>query len=282
MIQSTTISSHTAESASPIRGKGFKGAEISSVVNIPTVIRRCTTTRTGAVSKINLQVGGYLVTGLSGITYRPMDSAMSAWQSYNGLVNTISYDSDLRPTSISVPGVQSLSFAYDAADRLTKRTNGMDATMSQSLGYDALSRLTSVSSSAENESYTYDADGNRLSQNVNGIATTYQMSAASNQLFSSASGGGSTQFNYDAQGNLLGGTVSAPASDSPTPRCSRTRFPRRGRVPRLPLLLPADPSHHRVLIRTGARHLREAARRRKARSPDLQVSTTTHSTVWIR
>jgi YD repeat-containing protein len=57
-----------------------------------------------------------------------MDLAMSGWTSYNGLTNTITYDSDLRPTSITVPGVENLSFGYDKADRLTAITNGMDST----------------------------------------------------------------------------------------------------------------------------------------------------------
>jgi YD repeat-containing protein len=104
----------------------------------------------GAVSQVNLQVGTYLVPGVTGITYRPMDLAMSAWKSYNGLTNTIAYDSDLRPTSISVPGVENLAFSYDAANRLTGITNGMDSTQSETLGYDALGRLTSMASTADN------------------------------------------------------------------------------------------------------------------------------------
>ena len=75
---------------------------------------------------------------------------MSGWTSYNGLTNTIAYDSDLRPTSISVPGVENLAFSYDAANRLTGITNGMDSTQSETLGYDALGRLTSMASTADN------------------------------------------------------------------------------------------------------------------------------------
>jgi hypothetical protein len=37
----------------------------------------------------------------------------------NGLTNAIAYESDLRPTSISVPNVESLALSYDAANRLT-------------------------------------------------------------------------------------------------------------------------------------------------------------------
>lgn len=155
----------------------------------------------GAVSQVNLQVGSYLVTGVNGIVYRPMDLAMSNWTSYNGLTNTIAYDNDLRPTSISVPGIQSLGFTYDNADRINTITNGIDGTMSQTLGYDELNRLKTVSSTADNESFNYDADGNRASGVVNGVSTTYTTPSTSNRL-GSTSGGMSASYGYDAQGNL--------------------------------------------------------------------------------
>ena len=68
------------------------------------------------VAGVNLKVGTYNVYGVQNIAYRPGDLAMSNWTSYNGLTNTIQYDSDLRHTSISVPGIQSLAFQYDNAD----------------------------------------------------------------------------------------------------------------------------------------------------------------------
>jgi YD repeat-containing protein len=112
---------------------------------------------------------------------RYVDSACS-WTSYNGPSNPI-----LRPTSISVPNVESLAFNYDAANRLTGITNGLDSSMTQTLGYDALNRLTDVSSGADNASYQYDADGNRTSQVVNGTAVTFTPDTASNRLLSMTS-----------------------------------------------------------------------------------------------
>lgn len=155
----------------------------------------------GVVSDVRLKVGSYLVTGISGISYRPMNLAMSAWTSYNGLSNTIGYDNDLRATSITVPNVESLSFAYDVANRIVGITNGANSSLSQTLGYDALDRLTSENGSAENESYQYDADGNRSSQVVNGAATSFGYVPGTNRL-SSASGGMSATYGYDANGNL--------------------------------------------------------------------------------
>jgi YD repeat-containing protein len=123
--------------------------------------------------------------------------------SYNGLTNTITSDSDLRPTSISVPNVESLAFNYDAANRLTGITNGLDGSMTQTLGYDALNRLNGVASTADNETYQYDADGNRTHQVVNGTAVTFNPDTASNRLLSTTSGGSTVNYSYDPEGDIL-------------------------------------------------------------------------------
>ena len=67
------------------------------------------------------------------------------------------------------------------------------------LGYDAMSRLVSVYSSTDSESFQYDANGNRMAQT--GVLDT--VSATSNRLVSS----GGTQYGYDAKGNTI--TVNA-------------------------------------------------------------------------
>lgn len=97
-------------------------------------------------------------------------------------------------------GAESLAFSYDAANRITQITNGMNASVSQTLSYDALSRLTAETASAENESYQYDADGDRTYQVVNGAATGFAYPAGSNRL-SSTSGGMNATYGYDADGD---------------------------------------------------------------------------------
>lgn len=151
----------------------------------------------GVVSGVTLTVGGTSVNGATAITYRPGDLAMAGWTSSNGLINTLGHDSDGRLTSIGVPGIQSLSFGYDAANRITHLTNGIDGSMTETVGYDALSQLTSLASTADNETYHYDADGNRLTGVVNGASITYTPAATSNRLVSV----NSTAYGFDAQGN---------------------------------------------------------------------------------
>ena len=147
----------------------------------------------GVVSGVSLKIGGSVVSGATAITYRPGDLAMASWTSSNGLVNTLSYDTDGRLIGVSVPGVQSLGFSYDSADRIIQISNGLDINLTQDFGYDDQSRLLSVYSSADNESFQYDANGNRISQT--GVIDT--ISATNNRLLSS----GSSQYGYDAQGN---------------------------------------------------------------------------------
>lgn len=164
----------------------------------------------GVVSGVSIGSGSGPAYMAGAITYRPMDMAMSGWTTQNGLHNTLGYDNDLRPTAITVPGVQSLSFSYDAADRINKITNGIDNAMTQMLAYDPLDRLTSVSSGVDNESYMYDADGNRLSQTINGVVTTFAPAADSNRLLSRSSGGTKVNYSYDANGNLFGYGAGTP------------------------------------------------------------------------
>lgn len=158
----------------------------------------------GVVADVRFKVGAYTVSGITGIDYRPLDLAMSSWTSYNGLSNTIGYDSDLRPTSITVPNIESLSFAYNSANQLISITNGMNSSLSQALGYDALNRLTSmklVNYGGATESYAYDADGNRTSQAGALGAATFAYASGSNRLLST-SGGMSATYGYDANGNI--------------------------------------------------------------------------------
>lgn len=219
----TTTYSYTPEGWITTRGFSFQGTSYSyalgysynalgqlASVTYPDGNEALYDYSNGAVSDVRLKVGSYNVYGVTGVRYRPMDLAMSNWTSINGLTNTIAYDSDLRPTSINVPNVESLAFNYDAANRLTGITNGLDGSMTQTLSYDALNRLTAVSSGADNASYQYDADGNRTSQVVNGTAVTFTPDTASNRLLSTTSGGSTVNFSYDPEGDILGYGLGTP------------------------------------------------------------------------
>jgi RHS repeat-associated protein len=99
-----------------------------------------------------------------------------------------------------VPGVESLGFGYDKSDRITSLTNGIDTDQSEAFDYDDQSRLTGVYGGSDTESYSYDADGNRLTQTINGTSASFTYSDTSNRLMG-ISGAVTMSYGYDAQGN---------------------------------------------------------------------------------
>lgn len=155
----------------------------------------------GAVSGITFSIDGTQLTAASSVTWQPMNAALSSWTSSNGLANTLSYDTDGRLAAINTPGVESLGFSYDTANRLTGIDNVLDGTMSQDFGYDDESRLVSMYSANYMGSYGYDVNGNRLTHAVNGAVDTTSYSTTSNQLVGTT-GANPQSYGYDALGNV--------------------------------------------------------------------------------
>lgn len=162
----------------------------------------------GAVSGITFTMGSTQLNAASNVTWRPMDAALASWTSSNGLTNTLAYDTDGRLTGISAPGVEGLGYSYDTTNRLAGINNVLDGTMSQDFGYDDQSRLVSVYSPSQVASYSYDANGNRLTSVTAAGTSNTVYSATSNRLVSTT-GADPQSYGYDALGNLtsLGGTA---------------------------------------------------------------------------
>ncbi|MBD3816151.1 MAG: RHS repeat protein, partial [Halothiobacillus sp.] len=156
----------------------------------------------GVVSAVSLSVGGATVSGASGITYQPMNSAMTGWTSSNGIINTLNYDSDGRLINVEAGNVQSLALTYDLTNRVVGITDNIDPSMTQNFGYDDQSRLVSIYSNADQETLQYDANGNRVSVARNGLSTFYNIDANSNKLLST-SGAANATFGYSANGNVI-------------------------------------------------------------------------------
>jgi RHS repeat-associated protein len=164
----------------------------------------------GQLSAIKYKIGNAAAVNVAtAFTYEPM-GPLTGFTYGNGLARTRVYDLDRRPTSIAVPGVQSLSYAYNANDAITTQTNGINATLSQTYGYDELMRLTSVTSGSGNEGFTYDANGNRLTHTTAQGAAALTYTAGKNRLATWSRAGSATRsYDYDAAGNttsLLGKT----------------------------------------------------------------------------
>jgi RHS repeat-associated protein len=126
----------------------------------------------------------------------------------NGYVEMRTYDHDGRPTEVrNAAGGTTLSFSdyqYAAAGLPTQLTTQDGAT---TYGYDNRDRLTDVcfQSSCPAGSdpfirYTYDAVGNRLTEDRSAGTTTYGYDAG-DQLQSTNGSSGTTNYSYDANGN---------------------------------------------------------------------------------
>jgi RHS repeat-associated protein len=114
----------------------------------------------------------------------------------NGVVTSYGYDGLDRLTALTdakgVTVLSGLQYQYDAAGRVTQKT---DLSGAHVYGYDAVGRLTSATHpNTAAESYAYDGVGNRMSSHR---AASYSYQAA-NRLTTA----GGSSFGYDANGNL--------------------------------------------------------------------------------
>jgi RHS repeat-associated protein len=152
----------------------------------------------GQVSSIALGA----TTVLNNVTYEPF-GPVSGWSWGNGMLHTRGHDADGRVSSISTShsnGVN-LGFTYDVASRITNVADVGASPGNWSYGYDALDRLISAQSPALTQGWTYDANGNRLSESGS-QASAFSVSSTSNRLNSTA-GFLNRTYSYDAAGNAL-------------------------------------------------------------------------------
>ncbi|NGP53598.1 RHS repeat-associated core domain-containing protein [Thioalkalivibrio sp. XN8] len=103
---------------------------------------------------------------------------------------------------------QSLGYAWNAGDLITGITNHAYPSLSQTFGYDALSRLTGVTSTSGNHVIGYDVNGNRTSHTWGGATDSYNVSSTGNRLNSvSAAGTLARSYTHDAAGHRTAETV---------------------------------------------------------------------------
>ncbi|MCE2989384.1 MAG: hypothetical protein LW838_04465, partial [Nitrosomonadaceae bacterium] len=121
------------------------------------------------------------------------------------------FDLDGRNTKIeSGAGIDPMLVVYDAASRITalqRQTSGtFDPSKSSSYVYDNLNRLTTATPGAGNpalaQSYSYDLNGNRLSNNIAGSVTNYTIGSTNHRL-TALTGATVKSFTFDANGNRL-------------------------------------------------------------------------------
>ena len=143
--------------------------------------------------------------------YAPLSNLVTGLGHGNGLATAATYDQDYRLTSLKVLNgaatVSNLAYAYGDGINLTGITDGVTAANSNVLGYSPANRLTSATGPWGTESFTYDAVGNRLNDNVTSGATTTTRLAAypttSNRIVSLNQNAATFRtYAYDAGGNI--------------------------------------------------------------------------------
>lgn len=163
-------------------------------------------------TKINASAAEQTV--VSAVSYLPFGPTKSFTYG-NGLTHTITFDSDYRLTDIVLGGLMVRNYSYDAADNITKITDGVSSTKTQDFTYDNLDRLTSANGTYGYQAFSYDSVGNRtgfLADNGAGILSdTYSYESTSNRLSridktSAGVASGARTFTYDNAGNRIQGT----------------------------------------------------------------------------
>lgn len=156
----------------------------------------------GELREIHAQIGSTLVPVATAIRHAPF-GGVEGWTYGNGLVRTVNRDADGRVTGIGASHAtgarQSLTYQHDAASRITRITNGIDGALSQTYGYDPLSRLTSAASTARSSTFGHDANANRIAHTEGGANLPLVVAADSNRLIES----GIWRYVYDAAGNRV-------------------------------------------------------------------------------
>jgi RHS repeat-associated protein len=148
----------------------------------------------GQVSQIS--VNGTVL--LSNVVYEPF-GPVRGWTWGNGTALSRLHDTDGNQSQINSAEV--MAFGYDSAFRMTSLSNSTVPGASATYGYDALDRLNTAGGNAGTYGWTYDANGNRLTQ-TGTSATTLTISASSNRV-NSTTGTLARTYTYDSTGNTL-------------------------------------------------------------------------------
>ena len=127
----------------------------------------------------------------------------------NGVSSNLQYDIANRLSSISTAGgsIQNTLFTYDKERNKTSINRLNNPALSEQFLYDNSERLINYKrgviggAPTIQNTYSYDAVGNRISANLNGTSTTYTPNNL-NQITNSNSGAQNINFIYDNNGNL--------------------------------------------------------------------------------
>jgi hypothetical protein len=153
----------------------------------------------------------------TGIAYAPFGRE-TALTFGNGITGAYAFDANYRPTTrTDASGSTNIlkhTYAYYNNDSLHTLTDAVAAANSQTLGFDALDRMTSATSGTGgygSYAWTWDKVSNVVTQTVSGTKTTFNLVSGSNQLASTVTGSTTTTVDTTANGNIqdtkIGSTI---------------------------------------------------------------------------
>ena len=160
------------------------------------------------VSVLHAGTGVYLAT----VSYYPNDQVRGI-QYGNGLIGNYTYDRVGRYSTIKLANggttMMLLAYNYNKTGTVASVIGQVNqGTVNEQYRYDPLQRLTNATvvsgGATTNVGYQYDNVGNRLSQTLNGVVTSYTYNAPNNELayYSTSSPFFYNRVYYDANGNV--------------------------------------------------------------------------------
>lgn len=148
----------------------------------------------GKLTIVQATVNGVTHNVVSGLKYQPF-GPMAKLTYGNGVIKEKAFDLDGRLTMIHDHGWLGHTQHYNSSNEIVSIENWSRPNYNQQFGYDARSRLTSVTSPSGNQAFEYDANGNRT-RNVWAANMPYVIDPNSNRVVSEH-----ISYTYDGQGN---------------------------------------------------------------------------------
>ncbi len=154
------------------------------------------------VSAVSALVNGTATAVVSSITYEPFGPHTGITFG-NGLADTRTFDSRYRMWTWTLGSLISKTYTWQDDDTITGITDNLNAANNRSFGYDAAHRLTTANGPWGAGSYSYDANGNRLTKVEGANSTTYTYTVGTNRL-ATATGSEPGTYGHDSDGNTTG------------------------------------------------------------------------------
>lgn len=155
----------------------------------------------GRLSRITSNLGGNWSTIADSFLHQPAGGSTYAWRFGNNSPRVIRFDADGFVTQV-YGNAQNTTYAYSHFGLEWQATDHLNASLSQTVDYDQMGRLTIAQRSGDPQTFSLDQAGNRITHYRQGVGYTLGMDTQSNRLLSWNGNGQRRSFGYDAVGNV--------------------------------------------------------------------------------